>query len=117
MRLRPIASMGTPATMAGRVQARNRVSSVSRSSESADIESGSAAAAGDQVDDRRGAEDHDDADNHRAGAAHIEVPEHPGDAGDDDGDHRQSADDVAVEQVDDVLDERADVAADSGGLG
>ncbi|WP_374344920.1 PHP domain-containing protein [Phenylobacterium sp.] len=44
----------------------------------------------------------------------IQVAKHPGDPGDDDGDHRQAANDVAVQQVDDVLDEGADVAADSG---
>ena len=74
-----------------------------------------AAAADDEVDDGGGAEDHDDANDDCAGAPHVQVAEHPGDAGDDDGDHRQAADHVAVQDPDDVGDQGSDAAPGAGG--
>src|SRR3982751_248072 len=105
-----MAAMGTPSTSAGRVHARKSVSSVRRSADSC---ISPAMAAGDQVDDGRGAEDHDDADHHGAGPAQVDLPEHPDDAGDDHRKHRETPHNPGVEQVDDVLNEAAQVPADS----
>src|SRR4029079_15675449 len=116
MTFRPMASIGTPATIAGRVQARNSGSSVSRSSGFA-ATSAARTSADHEVDEACSAEDHDDPHDHRAGAPQVQVTEHPGDAGEDDRDDSQPADHVRIQYRNDVLDEAADVAAaGAGGL-
>src|SRR4051812_43283001 len=80
IRLRPMASIGTPSTMAGRVQARKSGSSSRRSGVTA---SGMGPATRDDIDDRRRAEDDNDPHHHGGRAAEVQMPEHPPGTGHD----------------------------------